>query len=90
MCMLFNDLILLPEHKFDQTELYPPYSATVLFPMIYSGPPVFHFRSSVVYVAPRKCAPLAQAEGYGNSFNSYISLGQNGKSTVATRPTHPL
>ena len=37
---------------------YPPYSATVLFPMIHSGPPVFHFRLSV-YLAASTVAPLA-------------------------------
>ena len=38
---------------------YPPYSATILFPMIHSGLPVFHFRLSAVYIAARTFANLA-------------------------------
>ena len=40
--------------------LYPPYSVIVLFPMIHSGLPVFHFRLSALYIAASTFAPLAR------------------------------
>ena len=38
---------------------YPPYSATILFPMIHSGLPVFNFRLSAVYIVASTFANLA-------------------------------